>query len=223
MPSNGNPIEFNKVDQTSDPRFFVEFLDARKTIGGEREIKQLVLDLLNLRLGAQVLDVGCGAGDDAREISGLVGATGRVIGIDSSEVMVTEARRREPASIEPLEFRTGDVRKLDFPDSSFDAVRTDRVLIFVPEVERALSEMFRVLRPGGRLVASELDAEAYFADSPMVEFSREVFAVLAQSGVPNSRLGRQLLRLVTQAGFRNVKSVPRVICSPYQMCRRIFD
>jgi ubiquinone/menaquinone biosynthesis C-methylase UbiE len=224
MPPKGDSAEFSKIDQTSDPRYFIEFLDARKTIAGEREIKQLVLDLLDLRLGEHVLDVGCGTGDDAREIAGLVGATGRVVGIDSSEVMVTEAKRRVPTSVGHLEFRTGDARKLDFPDSSFDAVRTDRVLIWVPEVENVLSEIFRVLRPGGRLVTSELDAEAYFADSPMVEFSREVFAVLAQTGgVANSRLGRQLLRLVTQAGFRNVKSIPQIIRPSYQMFRRIFD
>ncbi len=101
--------------------------------------------------------------------------------------MVAEAKRRAPASVAPLEFRTGDVRKLDFPDSSFDAVRTDRVLIFVPEVEKALTEIFRVLRPGGRLVTSELDGEAHFVDSPMVEVSREVFAVLAQTGMSHSR------------------------------------
>jgi ubiquinone/menaquinone biosynthesis C-methylase UbiE len=129
IPPKGDPSEFIKVDQTSDPRYLIEFLDARKTIEGEREIKQLVLDLLDLRLGAHVLDVGCGTGDDAREIAGRVGAAGRVIGIDPSEVMIAEAKQRAPVSVAPLEFRTGDARKLDFPDSSFDAVRTDRVLI----------------------------------------------------------------------------------------------
>ena len=222
MPSKGDPHEFIKVDQTSDPRYFVEFLDARKTIEGEREIKELVLDLLDLRLGAHVLDIGCGTGDDAREIAGLVGATGRVVGIDPSEVMVAEAKRRAPASVAALEFRTGDVRKLDFTDSSFDAVRTDRVLMFVPEIEQALSEIFRVLRPGGRLVTSELDLETYFVDSPMVETSREVFAFFAQNQ-PHSRLGRQLLRLVTQTGFRRTKSIPQVVRPPYKTFRLFHE
>ncbi len=89
-----------------------------------------------------------------REIAALVGSVGRVVGIDQSEMMVSEARRA-PESLTHLEFRTGDVRKLDFPDGSFDGVRTDRVLMFVPEIEQALAEIFRVLGPGGRLVTSE--------------------------------------------------------------------
>jgi ubiquinone/menaquinone biosynthesis C-methylase UbiE len=222
MPSQGDPAGFVKVDQTSDPRYFIEFLDARKTIEGEREIKELVLDLLALRLGAHVLDIGCGSGDDAREIAGLVGASGRVVGIDASETMIAEARRRAAGCTLPLEFRTGDVRKLDFPDSSFDAVRTDRVLMFVSEIEQALSEIFRVLRQGGRLVTSEIDSETHLVDSPMAETSREVFTAYAQT-FPHSRLGRQLLRLVTQTGFGNVKSVPRVVSLPYKMFRRLVD
>ncbi len=213
---------FARVDRTTDPSFFIEFLDSRRTIGGGREIKKLVLELLSLRAGAHVLDIGCGAGDDAREIAARVGSGGRVVGIDQSEMMVSEARRRALKSLTHLEFRTGDVRKLDFPDGSFDGVRTDRVLLFGPEIEQALAEILRVLCPGGRLVTSEIDAQTYFVDSPMVETSRAVFAAFAHNR-PHNALGRQLLTLVTQAGFTNVKSIPQVIRLPHGMFVRTFD
>jgi ubiquinone/menaquinone biosynthesis C-methylase UbiE len=79
---------FTQVDQAVDPRFFIEFLDARKTIEGEREVKQLIIDSLDLRAGLRVLDIGSGTGDDAREIAGIVGASGQVVGIDLSEALI---------------------------------------------------------------------------------------------------------------------------------------
>ena len=165
---------FTQVDQAIDPRFFIEFLDARKTFEGEREVKQLIIDSLDLRPGLRVLDIGSGTGDDAREIAGFVGSNGLVVGIDLSDALIAESKRRSAASNLPVEFRLGDVRKLDFPNASFDRIRTDRVLMFVPEIEVAIAEMVRVLRPGGRLVASELDHELRYVDSRLPEINRKV-------------------------------------------------
>jgi len=222
MSAKENPTHFAKVDQSVDPKYFIEFVDSRRTIEGEREIKELILSLLELRPGAHVLDVGCGTGDDAREIAGIVGASGRVVGIDASETMIAEARNRAAGCALPLEFRVGDACKIDFPDASFDGVRTDRVWMFVREIEHALAEAFRVLRHGGMLVTSEIDHETQFIDSPMPETSQKLFAEFHRES-PQPRLGRQLLRLVTRAGFTKVRSIPKVGRSPYTMFRRIWD
>src|SRR6516164_11756523 len=85
---------FTKVDQTKDPCFFIEFLDARKTLEGEREVKDLIIQLLALTPGMEVLDVGCGTGDDAREMAATVGGNGRVVGIDLSDTLITESKSR---------------------------------------------------------------------------------------------------------------------------------
>jgi ubiquinone/menaquinone biosynthesis C-methylase UbiE len=222
MSGSENPTQFVKVDQTSDPRFFIEFLDARKTVEGEREVKELILDMLGLKPGAHVLDVGCGTGDDAREIAGRVGPTGRVVGIDLSEFLVKESKRRADGLGLPVEFRQGDARRLDFPEASFDCVRTDRVLMFVPEVETAISEFVRLVRSGGRVVASELDFELQFIDSHFPDITQKVFAAFAASN-PQPRLGRQLPRLFAQQGLRNLKYVGRVLRPPYKLFRRAFD
>jgi ubiquinone/menaquinone biosynthesis C-methylase UbiE len=222
MSGSENPTQFTKVDQTSDPRFFIEFLDARKTVEGEREVKELILDLLRLKPGANVLDIGCGTGDDAREIAGRVGPTGRVVGIDLSEFLVNESKRRAEGLGLPVEFLRGDARRLDFPDASFDCVRTDRVLMFVPEVETALSEVVRVLRPGGRIVSSELDFEMQYLDGHFPDVTRKVFAAFAANN-PQPCLGRQLRRLLAEQGLQNLKSVARVLRTPYKLFRRAFD
>jgi ubiquinone/menaquinone biosynthesis C-methylase UbiE len=212
---------FTQVDQAADPRFFIEFLDARKTIEGEHEVKQLILEMLDLKPGASVLDIGCGTGDDVREIAEIVGAHGRVVGIDPSDGLVAESKRRSAASSLPIEFRLGDVRKLDFPDAAFDRVRTDRVLMFVPEIELAIAEMVRVLRSGGRLVASELDHELRYIDSRRLELNRKIHAAWIASN-PQPCLGRQLGRLFADHGLQNVRSAVRVIRPPYPMFMRII-
>jgi ubiquinone/menaquinone biosynthesis C-methylase UbiE len=212
---------FVNVDQMDNPQFFIEFLDGRRSIEGEREVKQLVIDLLDLKPGMRVLDVGCGTGDDAREIASMVGSSGRVVGIDPSAIMIAESKKRAADSSLPLDFLMGEVCRLDFPNGSFDRVRTDRVLMFVPEIETAIAEIARVLRPRGRVVASELDHEVRFLDSHFPDITRRVQAAFAASN-PQSSLGRQLHRLFAEQGLQNVKSVPRVIKPRFQSIERVL-
>jgi ubiquinone/menaquinone biosynthesis C-methylase UbiE len=223
MSVEGNDItQFANVDRAGDPRYFIEFLDARKSIEGERAVKELIIEMLDLKPGACVLDVGSGTGDDAREIASIVCPNGRVTGVDLNETLVAESRKRAAESGSPVEFCCGDVRDLDLPSGSFDRVRTDRVLMFVPEIDKAISEIVRVLRRGGRMAASEIDHETHFIDSDRTDVSRKFYAAFAASN-PQPRLGRRLHRLLAEHGLRNVKTVPCVIRPPHAMFQRIFS
>jgi ubiquinone/menaquinone biosynthesis C-methylase UbiE len=82
------------VDQTTDPSVFVSYLDTVTTLETVRRIKQRTYDLLQVREGYHLLDVGCGLGDDVRALAEQVGPAGRVAGVDSSETMIAEARKR---------------------------------------------------------------------------------------------------------------------------------
>ncbi len=107
--------------------------------------------------GEAVLDLGCGAGFDALLSAQLVGPQGRVVGIDLSPEMlaVAEAGRAE-AGFPQVEFREAGVEALPFPDASFDAALSNGVLNLVPDKPAALREIFRVLRPGGRLQTCDI-------------------------------------------------------------------
>jgi SAM-dependent methyltransferase len=94
---------------------------------------------------AEVLEVGCGPGELAERIGRELDAT--VVAVDQSERMV------ELASARGVDARVGDVQKLPFGDDSFDCAVAAWMLYHVPDVDRGLAELRRVLRPGGRLVA----------------------------------------------------------------------
>jgi SAM-dependent methyltransferase len=106
---------------------------------------------LRLRPGARVLDAGCGSGQIAIALAkrGL-----RVTGIDLSPEMIRRAGAHAAARGAQVTWRVGDVARLDEPLAVYDAILARVVLQFVPDIPAALREFRRVLRPGGRLLAS---------------------------------------------------------------------
>ncbi|MFD8388679.1 class I SAM-dependent methyltransferase [Streptomyces sp. NPDC059680] len=108
--------------------------------------------------GDRVLDVGCGTGYLTRHMAARVGPDGAVTGVDPSPPVLdyARARTRRPGSA-PCDYREGVAEALDLPDGSFDTVVTSLMLHHLPEELRpsALREMYRVLRPGGRLLVVE--------------------------------------------------------------------
>jgi SAM-dependent methyltransferase len=100
--------------------------------------------------GDRVLDVACGTGVAARAAADAVGPDGRVTGLDCNEGMLSVARRIAPE----IAWRSGAAEALPFPDASFDAVLCQFGLMFFEDRATALSEMWRVLAPGGRLAVA---------------------------------------------------------------------
>jgi ubiquinone/menaquinone biosynthesis C-methylase UbiE len=108
--------------------------------------------------GHEVLDVACGTGVVARELTARVGPTGRVVGVDFNDAMLTVARRIRP----DIEWKAADVVDLPFADGSFDAVVCQAALMFFPDRIHAVREMRRVLKDDGSVavqVWANLDAQ----------------------------------------------------------------
>ena len=116
--------------------------------------------------GQRVLDVACGTGAVARAAAERTGETGATVGLDLNEAMIAVARRVRP----DLEWRQGDAAALPFPDASFDAVLCQAALMFFPDVEQAMQEMARVVRPEGTVGVQVWDrAEDQPSYGPLID------------------------------------------------------
>ncbi len=194
---------FTTVDHTSDPDFFMRFLDEANKLPAVTVWKSALIDGLRLQRGARVLDIGCGTGADAFDLAVKVGPDGLVTGVDFSETLIAEANRRLGSRNVAATFEVGDAQALRFGDDAFDAVRTERMLMHVPDAEQALSEMARVLRPGGRMAVQDFDWESQFCDSPYKDITRKI-ALSFCDGMKNGWIGRRLPRLFREVGMVDV-------------------
>ncbi len=162
-----------------------------------------LLACAGLREGERVIDVASGTGAVALAAARGVGARGRVVGVDISERMVEAARRGAEAHLLPhATFVRMDAERLDLPGNAFDVALCSLGLMYLPDPLRALREMRRVLRPGGRAVVAvwgERARCAWSAVFPIVdaEVTTEVCPLFFHLGEHQA-----LARLCSQAGLR---------------------
>lgn len=220
MPTE-NVTDFTTVDRTADPNFFLHFLDEVNKLPGITEWKKVINDGLRLQPGMRVMDIGCGMGADSFDLTAIVGPDGRVTGVDFSESLIAEATRRAAALNLPLVFEVGDAQALRFPDDAFDAVRTERMLMHVPNAKQALSEMARVLRSGGRMAVLDFDWDSQFCDSPYKDTTRKI-ATSFSDGMKNGWIGRQLPRLFREVGMTDVSITFMTVTFSYNFLKLLL-
>src|SRR5215813_13385733 len=202
MPKEDLSAGFRNVDQTAAPEAFVHYLDA--VTARLQAWKQHSFALLEVQPGVQLLDVGCGTGDDVQALAHLVGGTGHVMGIDSSETLIAEARKRTQAQQLPVEYRVGDAQRLDFAENTFDGCRAERVFVHLEHPQQALAEMVRVARPGGRIVVSDPDFGTLIVDTADRELTRKLENFPADHMARNGWIGRRLWALFHDANLTDI-------------------
>ncbi|MGW1525453.1 methyltransferase domain-containing protein [Streptomyces sp. NPDC002159] len=170
-----------------------------------REYKQQLLDLLGVRPGQTVLDVGCGPGTDLPALAEQVGDSGVVIGVDRDPAMLARARERLNGLLR-VELREGDVHALPVESGTVDRAKIDRVLMHVAEPAEVLAELHRVTRQGARIGLAEPDWDTLSVDAEDLETSRAFTRYTSAEVVRHATIGRSLGRLAEQAGF-GVESV----------------
>ena len=162
--------------------------------------------IASLKEGEVVLDLGSGAGFDSFLASPKVGNTGKVIGVDMTDEMLEKAEENaKKGNYTNVEFRKGDIESLPVEDNSVDAIISNCVINLAPDKEKVFKEAYRVLKVGGRLMASDV-----VLIKPLPEELKNDTELLVGC-VSGAILKGDYLKFLKEAGFKNVtihKEIP---------------
>ena len=166
-----------------------------------------LLQRAGIRHGMICLDVGCGGGDVSCELARLVGANGRVLGMDIDEVKIGIAREEVAAlGIPNLEFRACNLCETD-PEAEFDLVYARFLLTHLPDPSAILAKIRQALRPGGTLVVADIDFRGYFSwpESPALARYVALYTQAVKRRGADPNIGPRLPALLAAAGFEGVQ------------------
>ncbi len=158
--------------------------------------------LASLKEGDAVLDLGSGAGFDCFLAANKVGKEGKVIGVDMTPEMIDKARENAiKANYENVEFRLGEIENIPAADNSVDVVISNCVINLSPDKRRVFEEAFRVLKPGGRLMVSDIVLIKELPD--FIRNSVEAYVGCISGAI----MKREYIGAIRGAGFREVKVI----------------
>jgi SAM-dependent methyltransferase len=158
--------------------------------------------LASLKKGQTVLDLGSGGGFDCFLAANRVGKSGRVIGVDMTPEMLDKARgNARKGKYENVEFRLGEIENLPVADDTVDVIISNCVINLSPNKKRVFEEAFRVLRPNGRLMVSDIVLLNELPDS----IRKNVQAYVGC--ISGAEMKDKYLRLIEDAGFEQVKVI----------------
>jgi SAM-dependent methyltransferase len=158
--------------------------------------------LASLKDGETVLDLGSGAGFDSFLAANRVGCNGKVIGVDMTPEMVEKARENaRKAYYKNVEFRLGEIENLPVADNSVDVIISNCVINLSPDKERVFREAFRVLRPGGRLMVSDIVLLKELPD--FIKNNIEAYIGCVAGAIQKN----DYIELIKKAGFQDVEII----------------
>lgn len=210
---------FSDVDASGRSEELVDYLARLARITAD--LRREGYAFAGLQAGHAVLDVGCGAGEVCVEMSGLVGPTGRVAGVDLSAAMIDAAKASAQAAGQAIDLRVASVYQLPFADGSFDVVRAERVFQHLDDPEAALREMMRVTRVGGQVLLIDPD-HGQLTTALDSAAHRRVFEAARRAQlqrIVNPHSGVRLKPMMLRAGLRDVQYRTHVLDIPYAAFR----
>jgi ubiquinone/menaquinone biosynthesis C-methylase UbiE len=209
-PAQRDAGPFRDIDALPEPLFDLLF-GALRAMAEHPEIQRVratAWDALRPGSGHRLLDAGAGAGEVARDLAAAVGPTGHVVAMDSSARTLRAARALTPPDL-PVRFVRGDIRDLQFASAAFDGVRAERVLQHVADPDRAVRELARVTRPGGRVCLIDTDWESAAVDGVPADLAAALRAhLLVRAAGHHNDMGRTLRRRLVRAGLAEVTATP---------------
>jgi arsenite methyltransferase len=162
------------------------------------------LAIASLKKGQVVLDLGSGAGFDCFLAARAVGQSGKVIGVDMTQEMLSKARENAVKNgFENVEFRLGEIEALPVADNSIDVIISNCVINLSPEKQRVFDEAFRVLKSKGRLAVADMVATAPLPDEIRTDWAAYTGCMAGASQI------KELEEMLLSSGFQNIKIAPK--------------
>jgi|SRR5690554_595540 len=159
----------------------------------------LPTEFAKIRPGDVVIDLGSGAGNDCFVARSITGETGKVIGIDFAEPMISKARENaEKLGFNNVEFRQGDIENMPVTANAADVIVSNCVLNLVPNKEAVFKDIYRVLKPGGHFSISDIVLTGELPDK--IKGAAEMYAGCVASAIDKD----EYLSYITKAGFKNM-------------------
>ncbi|MBE0661200.1 MAG: arsenite methyltransferase, partial [Bacteroidales bacterium] len=179
----------------------------------------------DIKPGDTVVDLGSGAGNDCFVARALVGENGRVIGLDFSDDMLAKANKNAlKMDYTNVEFIQGDIEDMPLNSTIADVVVSNCVLNLVPDKQKAFSEIFRILKPGGHFCISDVVLEGELPD--VLKYVAEMYAGCISGALP----AEDYMKLIEENGFTNIRiaavkpiHVPDEILLEYISNAELFD
>ena len=161
--------------------------------------------MASLAKGEVVLDLGSGAGFDCFLAAEKVGTEGRVIGVDMTPEMLEKAKENaQTGNFSNVEFRLGEIENLPVADGIIDIIISNCVINLAPDKDRVFSEAFRVLKPGGRIMVSDI-----VLTKELPDFIKNNMAAYVGC-ISGAIIKDNYLNAIKKAGFRDVKIIDEV-------------
>jgi ubiquinone/menaquinone biosynthesis C-methylase UbiE len=213
---------FTSISHGDELASYISALESFDQIEQLQELKSLGHQRTGIGPGARVLEVGCGFGLETLRLARLATPGGAVTGCDLSADFLVEARRRASAAGTDIHFEQARVEALPYSDHSFGIVWSERLLIYVQNLQQAVSEIRRVLQPGGRLASIEPDISTSTFNFPDRAMVRRVMGHEADTNVAHGWLPGQLRAVLRDVGFNYIRLAARVVVFAPELAASYF-
>ena len=189
--------------------------------------KTTILEMMKVQAGSITADLGCGLGFDVRRLARLVGSGGRAIGVDASLTLL-ESARAASEGFPAADFIQADIHSLPFASGFLHSCKVDRTLQHVERPDAVLSEIFRTVKPGGRVVCADPDWGTFAIEASALgnaehAVARQVAQLWSQD-IRNPRMGHDLRKLLEETGFVDLQVKETVLStSTFESSNIVFD